>query len=258
MEDSSGKIAYGLVLVAGFRLDGPLWATDFRTSTPTGTLAEKFVGLECGGYCMYWYWSNIRINSASEVNRGRTSPSLVAKVLIRPFRCSTSILTVTMTVKTSLRAWLVVLVIGFAVLAGPQQALAHTLEAHFQPQSESLEIQAIFSTGEFYDGADVVVHPPSDAEAEEIQGLTDEDGRFVFEPDYDLVGDWTIEVGEGNHWDLLIVPVADGRIGFDQITQLHPELPHHHHHYASNQLFVAAIALGSFLGSRLLRGRFSL
>lgn len=157
-----------------------------------------------------------------------------------------------------LKSWFILLLLVVSVVAFPSAALAHTLEAHFQPQSERLEIQAIFSTGEFYDGADVVVHPPSDAEAEEIQGLTDEDGRFVFEPDYDLAGDWTIEVGEGNHWDLLIVPVADGRIGFDQITQLHPELPHHHHHYASNQLFVAAIALGSFLASRLLRGKFNI
>lgn len=161
-----------------------------------------------------------------------------------------------MTLKTSIHAGLMALVLVVGLMALPSPALAHMLAAYFQPQAESLEIQAIFSTGEFYEAADVVVHPPSDAEVEDLQGLTDEDGRFVFEPDYSLVGDWMIEVGEGSHWDLLIVPVADGAIAFDEITQLHPDIPHHHHHYASNQLQVAAIALASLLISQGWRGKF--
>lgn len=154
-----------------------------------------------------------------------------------------------------MRQFLIILAVLVSLLGFPESAFAHSVETNYHLQADLLEIEAVFSTGEAFEDADVVVHPPSESDIPEIQGLTDQEGKFIFEPDYSIVGDWSVEIGEGSHWDKLVIPVSDRGIDVDAISQTHYDLPHYHFNFG-RQLAVVEIALcfglfGQYLKNRL-------
>ncbi|AMW30171.1 MULTISPECIES: hypothetical protein [Arthrospira] len=140
------------------------------------------------------------------------------------------------------KQFLVAIAIFISLLGFPGDALAHSVLTNYHLQGEALEIEAVFSTGEAFYNADVVVHPPADSNLPETKGLTDENGLFLFEPDYSVMGSWAVEIGEGSHWDKLMIPISDRIIDLNAISQIHYHSPQRHHHFG-NQIIVAEIAL---------------
>jgi len=115
-----------------------------------------------------------------------------------------------------------------SIVSLPKVALGHAVETDFQSMSDRLEIQSMFSTGEAFEGAPVVVYAPNDPTTPWLETTTDENGQFVFQPDPSIPGEWSIEIGEGGHWDNLIVPVGDAGIQSENISYLDGQ-PYHTH-----------------------------
>lgn len=153
------------------------------------------------------------------------------------------------------------LIFGSILLLGlvsyPGQALAHMIETDYQLitdsfATQSLEIQSVFSTGEVFPNAPIIVYAPNDPDQPWLEGTTDENGQFVFYPDPTLVGEWSVEIGEDSHWDKLRIPVGNRGIEFDAITHLDTQTPHRHYPFA-DQMIVAGVAVCGAVGSQFLR-----
>ena len=152
------------------------------------------------------------------------------------------------------------LVFGSVLLLGlvvnPGRAFAHAIETDYQLlidtfAMQTLEIQSVFSTGEVFPNAPVVVYSPEDPDTPWLEGTTDESGKFIFNPDPTMAGEWSVEIGEDSHWDRLQIPVSDRGIDFDAISYIDGHRPHLHHPF-TDQLVVAGAAICSALGGQFL------
>lgn len=109
----------------------------------------------------------------------------------------------------------------------PSSALAHAVLTDYRLVADALEVQSSYSTGEALTGAKVVVYAPNDPTRPWLEGKTDPEGRFQFQPDASLTGDWTVRIGElGDHGDLLSVPVTTAGIDLNDISQNPSDRPH--------------------------------
>ena len=159
---------------------------------------------------------------------------------------------------------LILSLIAFGLVISPKTVLSHAIETFYQLNldsfdqvdtsnaSNSLEIQSTFGDGEVFKNAKIVIYAPNNLDTPWLEGTTDDNGEFVFNPDSSITGNWYIEIGEDSHWDRLIVPVKNDNIDFDQITYLEkPQLQHCHYNLA-DQLIVTLSAIGCVIGSRFL------
>ncbi|MEO0541237.1 MAG: hypothetical protein AAFZ80_10280, partial [Cyanobacteria bacterium P01_A01_bin.105] len=97
-----------------------------------------------------------------------------------------------------------------ALVTMGERALAHGVQTDYL-LSNQLQLQTTFSNGEPLKGAKVSVYAPNNPTQPWMQGATDADGRFAFEPDRSLVGDWEVTIMQRGHGDILTVPVdAEG------------------------------------------------
>lgn len=132
----------------------------------------------------------------------------------------------------------------------PQIVFAHSLETNFRLQSNALELQSVLSNGETLKDAKVVIYAPNDRENPWFEGKTDANGEFEFNPDPAIAGNWSVEIGEDDHWDRLIIPVNQQGIEMNEISEV-PETPAHEHYSIAsinNQFMITAIALGVGIG----------
>jgi nickel transport protein len=153
------------------------------------------------------------------------------------------------------KQFFVVLLVLVSLLGFPSQAFAHGVETNYNLNIKSLELQSLFSTGEAFKDAPVIVHPPAGSDYAPIEGRTNEQGMFVFEPDYSVSGEWEVEIGEDSHWDMLVIPVSDRGIDVEAISQIQEDHPHHHHYLAS-QIIVVVVAIGCGIGSQFISHKF--
>lgn len=92
------------------------------------------------------------------------------------------------------------------LLATGGRALAHGVQTDYL-LSNQLQLQSTFSNGQPLKGAKVSVYAPNNPSQPWTQGVTDAQGRFAFEPDRALVGDWEVTILQQGHGDILTVPV---------------------------------------------------
>lgn len=144
-----------------------------------------------------------------------------------------------------------ILTLLFGLAIAPKAVFAHAVETNYQMIADSLEIQSTFGTEEVFPNAPIVVYSPDNPTEPWLEGTTDAEGKFVFNPDPSIAGEWSIEIGEDSHWDRLTIPVDDRGIDLDEIGRL-DEPPAHHHRYFANPFMIAAVALGTGIGGRLL------
>lgn len=132
----------------------------------------------------------------------------------------------------------------------PMPALAHSVQTDYRIVSDALEIQSTFSTGEALEGAPVTIYAPNDSTSPWLQGTTDQQGTFSFQPDPKLVGEWSVEIGGGDdHGDMLTVPVSNRGVELDAISQNPYEAPHQF----ARQVLVGGAVLGSMGAMSWLR-----
>jgi len=153
------------------------------------------------------------------------------------------------------KQFFVVLLVLVSLLGFPSQAFAHGVETNYNLNIKSLELQSLFSTGEAFKDAPVIVHPPAGSDYAPVEGRTNEQGMFVFEPDYSVSGEWEVEIGEDSHWDMLVIPVSDRGIDVEAISQIQEDHPHHHRYLAS-QIIVVVLAIGCGISSQFISYKF--
>lgn len=126
------------------------------------------------------------------------------------------------------RHWVTPLVV-LASLGFPLKAIAHVMETnYFLAPDKSLQIEAVYSTGEPAQQAAIAIYSPNNPSQPIAEGVTDAQGRFNFTPDPAIQGEWTVRIGEKDHSDILSVPVDNNGIEVDRISAapvdgLHPD-----------------------------------
>lgn len=138
---------------------------------------------------------------------------------------------------------LLIVVISFVLCPAP--ALAHSVQTDYQVVADALEVQSTFSTGEALEGAMVNIFSPHDETKPWLQGTTDTEGKFSFQPDREIVGEWSVKIGQGDHGDILTVPVTAQGIDEQEISAA----PHDAPHWWAKQMTVAGVFLTSSLGT---------
>ncbi len=140
---------------------------------------------------------------------------------------------------------------GLSLTIWPSPALAHSVLTDYRLVADALEVQSSYSTGEVLEGAKVVIYAPNDSTQPWLEGQTDQEGKFQFQPDARQPGEWTVRIGEtGDHGDLLSVPVTAAGIDLNEISQAPFEAPHG---WAwGRQAVLAGVLLSGSLGMRWL------
>ncbi len=93
-------------------------------------------------------------------------------------------------------------------LSGP--AFAHTVETDYLINAQSaLETRSHYSTGQPMEKSVVRVYSPSDPSKPWMETTTDAEGRFAFQPDLKVHGDWIVKIGQSDHGDIVTVQVTD-------------------------------------------------
>lgn len=144
-----------------------------------------------------------------------------------------------------------------SVMAIAETATAHMIQTDYTMGFEGLEIQATFGDGESFPDAPVFVYSPENPDEPILVGRTDSEGKFSFQPNQELKGEWAVEIGdaESSHWDYLVVPVNESGVELDAISQAAPatnQAPHRHDTFAYSFALILA-SLGAIAGFRFLR-----
>jgi nickel transport protein len=88
----------------------------------------------------------------------------------------------------------------------PLPSLAHNTMIEYKV-IEAIAIQAKFDNGKPMTNAQVVVYAPDNLSVPWQKGLTDDQGKFTFIPDYDNQGNWTIKVRSAGHGSIINIPI---------------------------------------------------
>ncbi|MBP0012662.1 MAG: carboxypeptidase regulatory-like domain-containing protein [Roseofilum sp. SBFL] len=156
-----------------------------------------------------------------------------------------------------MKSFLTLSAVLLSIVSLPKVALAHSVETDYQSMSDRLEIQSMFSSGEAFEGAPVVVYAPNDPTTPWLETTTDENGEFVLQPDPSIPGEWSVEIGEGGHWDNIIVPVSGEGIESENISYLegHPYHTHNRNRIANRYILagVVGVTLVGGIGGGILR-----
>jgi nickel transport protein len=111
------------------------------------------------------------------------------------------------------------------VLTGSAPASAHALESSLQRLEtlrNGLILESRFSTGQPATGAIVRLVPPDGGTPVEV-GRMDTDGRLGFHLPSQANGSWELQVDGGpGHRDYLELPVHQGRVEIDQVSDRNP------------------------------------
>ena len=73
----------------------------------------------------------------------------------------------------------------------------------------AVEIRATYDTGEPMDGGQVTVYAPDNPSTPWLEGVCDEEGRFVFTPDSSKPGTWDVQVRQAGHGDMVHIPIGE-------------------------------------------------
>ena len=107
--------------------------------------------------------------------------------------------------------------VGMAAI--PTKAFAHQVQTDYilkntpfadqvQGSDQTLELQTKFSNGQPLKGAKVKVYSPEQSLVPYKTGVTDSQGRYSFNPDESIPGEWEVEIRRQGHADILYVPVT--------------------------------------------------
>ncbi len=88
----------------------------------------------------------------------------------------------------------------------PNPSLAHSTIIEYQA-TEAIAIEAKFDNGQPMVNAQVVVYAPDKPSVAWQKGLTDEQGKFSFIPDYNNEGNWSVKVRSAGHGNVINIPI---------------------------------------------------
>lgn len=97
---------------------------------------------------------------------------------------------------------------GFMIFVAiaTDKVLAHGSIINYQTK-ESIEIQAKFDNGTPMKNAQVVIYSPNNPTEAWLTSNTDENGKFVFSPDFSQLGNWSVKVRTAGHGGVINIPI---------------------------------------------------
>lgn len=101
---------------------------------------------------------------------------------------------------------LLIPLIFVSVLSESPRVVAHGANIEVQ-RTQAIKIDADYDTGEPLSNASVTVYSPENPSEPWLTGTTDEQGTFTFTPDYSQPGDWSIQVRQAGHGDIVTIPI---------------------------------------------------
>ena len=145
----------------------------------------------------------------------------------------------------------------------PATAFAHVIETDYllpsltapsleaDKSKDAIKFTAKFTSGEPFKNGKITIYAPDNTEEPWLVTQMNEKGEFEFEPDRAKEGDWTIDIGEGGHWDSWTVPVKATKKGvtYGEISDASSQLPE----IPAQLLVIGAACLSGGVGSALLR-----
>lgn len=90
-----------------------------------------------------------------------------------------------------------------------ERAIAHGANIDYT-RTEAIKIHAQYESGEPMANSSVTVYAPDDPAQPWLQGETDDNGNFVFVPDFEQAGDWAVRVRQAGHGNILNISIEDG------------------------------------------------
>ncbi|PZD71028.1 hypothetical protein C1752_08470 [Acaryochloris thomasi RCC1774] len=153
-----------------------------------------------------------------------------------------------------------------AVLGISGKTLAHVIETDYllptpiapdgvtgSVSRSAIKFTAKFSSGEPYPNAKVTIYAPDDQEKPWRVMQANEEGEFEFQPDQSKPGEWTVDIGEGSHWDSWTVPVMStgGSITYGELSDASSHLPS----IPPQLLVIGAACVSGSVGAVALRSR---
>ncbi|MGC9505557.1 carboxypeptidase regulatory-like domain-containing protein [Baaleninema sp.] len=92
--------------------------------------------------------------------------------------------------------------LGLTLFGAVEPALAHGANIVYRSQ-RAIELQATYDSGEPMAEAQVTVYAPDNPSLAWKTGTTDDRGEFVFVPEEDQTGRWTVSVRQAGHGDIV-------------------------------------------------------
>ena len=100
------------------------------------------------------------------------------------------------------------LVTGLTLLLIPLKVAAHGVQIS-SAKVNSIEIIALYDSGQPMAGGQVNVYAPDDPLEPWLTGICDQQGKFFFIPDYSKPGLWEVQVRLAGHGDLIRIEITD-------------------------------------------------
>jgi len=97
---------------------------------------------------------------------------------------------------------------GIGLLGAARAAEAHGVSIDYHSQL-AIELQATFDSGEPMANAQVTIYAPEDPARAWKTGTTDDSGQFVFIPDAEQSGQWTVSVRQAGHGDIVHIEINE-------------------------------------------------
>ncbi len=128
--------------------------------------------------------------------------------------------------KQQIRRNIVLMLAAAGMVIIPTKAMAHQVQTSYilnqatssQP-NETLELRSTMGSTEPLKGAKVTVFAPDQSFRPYATGVTDSQGRFSFQPNEAITGDWEISIKRAGHADIIRVPVTEEGIDEDSVAQ---------------------------------------
>lgn len=98
------------------------------------------------------------------------------------------------------------------------KAFAHGVVLQYQP-TDAIALLAKYDNGQPMSNAQVVIYSPDNPSQPWQTGVADEEGKFVFIPDTNINGNWTVKVRSAGHGSVINIPLQSQNIENDNDTQ---------------------------------------
>lgn len=99
------------------------------------------------------------------------------------------------------------------------QPNSHAHGVKIMPEiNQAISLKAEYESGLPMQQAQVIVYAPNQPNKPWMQGITNEDGKFIFIPDSKLSGNWQIKVSQAGHGNIINVPYFPSKIVTEKST----------------------------------------
>ena len=119
---------------------------------------------------------------------------------------------------------IIILALFLVILVSPIIAYAHGAKIEYNANM-SYELVAKYDSGEPMANAQIIVYAPDDLANPWTKGLADENGRYIFSPDFSKKGIWAIQARYGGHGANINIEIGEeaslaGSTGYTWIQKL--------------------------------------